>query len=197
MSDRTEQIAEHNEHKQESSLELSAPEPAYDSNAQWHVLWTRSNFEKRVEEQLTKKGYEVFLPEVNLWCNKRKALATASTPMFRSYLFVHAEIDKETYIDISNAKGLVSILGHSWDRLGTVPEHEIDSIKLAVSSELPTMPYPYIKQGSRVKVIRGSLKGAEGHLVKKEQSKGLFVLSVELLHRSVAVEVDCTDVVPV
>lgn len=180
----------------DDNAELDFLDSHADAELCWHVLWTRSNFEKKVYEDLHKKGYEVFLPEVVQWTQRRGSLFKKTAPMFKSYLFVRASVTKEAYIDISGTKGLVQILGPRWDKLATVSDREIDSIRLTANSNLPAMPYPTMQAGTPVRVIKGKLAGAEGRLVKKEHSKGLFVISVELLHQSVAVEIDCTDIVP-
>ena len=59
------------------------------------------------------------------------------------------------------------------------------------------MAYPYLTEGTRVRITQGSLANAEGILVRTDPDTGLFVLSVNLLRCSVAVEVQCTDIVPV
>ena len=162
----------------------------------WHVLWTRSNFEKVVYEQLKEKGYEVFLPLVTEWSRRSDSKKLCQTPMFKGYLFLYGGIDRYAYLDISNTNGLVSILGHRWDRLAHIPREEIESIKLTVSNNIPSVPYPYLEQGDRVRITKGSLANAEGILVKSEPDKGLFVISINLLRRSIAVEVDYSNVVP-
>jgi transcription antitermination factor NusG len=65
-----------------------------------------------------------------------------------------------------------------------------------VGSRLPALAHPYLKEGRRVRIVRGPLAGVEGILASARLDKGLLVLSVDLLQRSVAVEVDCTQVVP-
>jgi transcription antitermination factor NusG len=160
----------------------------------WYVLWTRSNHEKNVAGQLAAKGYEVFLPMISEWSGRRRGHAVCQAPMFRSYLFLRHRVDKKAYLDICNTKGLVSILGERWDKLATIPDHEIQSIKLVMNSHLPTMPYPWLSTGSEVRITRGSLANAQGILVDSEIPNGLFVISVKLLQRSVAVKVDCADV---
>jgi transcription antitermination factor NusG len=163
----------------------------------WHVLWTRSNCERVVHDQLAQKGYEVFLPQVQQWTlRKHGGLQASRVPMFKGYLFLNHAVDKTAYLDICKVDGLVAILGTRWDRLARVPNGEIDAIRLAVQSQLPTMPYPYLAAGDKVRITHGSLTNAEGILVKTEQTKGLFILSVNLLRRSVAVEVHCANVVP-
>ena len=77
-----------------------------------------------------------------------------------------------------------------------VAEHEIESLRALSRSDLPSLPYPYLKEGMRVRIASGPLAGLEGILERRKEEKGFLVLSVEVLCRSVAVEVDCTSVVP-
>jgi len=118
--------------------------------------------------------------------------------MFPGYLFLrHDAMDKMSYIEVCKTKGLVRILGERWDHLGTVPSGEIEAIQKVIEAELPAMPHPYLREGQRVRVARGPLANAEGILVKSEPKRGVLVLSVDLLRRSVGVEIDCTMVNPI
>jgi transcription antitermination factor NusG len=162
----------------------------------WYVLWTRSNYERIVHDHLAQKGYEVFLPQIQQWTPRKHGPQACRAPLFKSYLFLRHAVDKDAYLDICKSDGLVAILGARWDRLARVPDNEIDAIKLAVSSDLPTMPYPYLEEGTKVRITQGTLANAEGILIRTEPARGLFILSVNLLRRSVAVEVHCANVVP-
>jgi transcription antitermination factor NusG len=166
----------------------------------WHVLWTRSNSEHLVAEQLQAKDYEVFLPmidEVSLGRVRGRRKPIHSVPMFKGYLFLRHRIDRTSFIDISNTRGVVHILGPRWDRLAQVPDEELASIKRAQESHEPVLPYPYLKIGSRVRITRGTLASAQGILVRTELAKGLLVISVDLLQKSIAVKVSCADVGPI
>jgi transcription termination/antitermination protein NusG len=115
--------------------------------------------------------------------------------MFPSYLFVHHIMDKIGFIDVSKARGLVRVLGECWDRLSPVPEREINAIQRVLQAEVPVAPHPYVREGQQVRITHGPLSGVEGILVQSKLSKGLLVLSIDLLRRSLAVEVDATAVV--
>jgi len=158
----------------------------------WHVLWTKSNCEQSVYEQLAAGGFDVLLPTVDKWSRRRQARCLYRAPLFPGYLFVRHAIDKKSYIDICKARGLVRILGERWDKLATVPDGEIDAIRRVNQSDLPRMPHPYLKVGQSVRIISGPLANVQGVFVKEESKKGLLVLSVEMLRRSLAVEIDCT-----
>jgi transcription antitermination factor NusG len=161
-------------------------------NRRWHVLWTRSNCEQRVYQQLTAKGFEAFLPRAAMWSRRRAKRHLTETPMFPGYLFLHHCVDKASYIEICNSIGLVSILGERWDQLEVVPDSEIRGIQHALRARLPIFPYPYLREGQRVRIAHGPLAEVEGIFVRGNPNKGLLVLSIDMLRRSVAVELDCT-----
>jgi transcriptional antiterminator NusG len=164
--------------------------------AQWFVLWTHSHSERLVHDQLAEKGFDIFLPTMRMWSRRKGAQSAIAVPMFPGYVFVHHPIDKASYIQISKTRGLVRVLGDRWDRLHSVPDGEIDTIRRVASAGVPAFPVPYLREGQPVRLIAGPLAGLEGLLVSTKPQKGLFVVSVDLLQRSVAVEVDCTQVRP-
>jgi transcription antitermination factor NusG len=179
-----------------ASATVPARRTAGERRPQWHALWTRSNCEQLVHDQLQGMGFRAFLPKVFAWSKRTGARKRVSVPLFPGYLFLYEALDKSRYVDVRKARGLVTILGASWDRPAVVPDAEIDGIRSVVAAGVPVLTHPYLKQGRRVRIVRGPLAGVEGVLSEARPEKGLLVLSVELLQRSVAVEVDCTDTVP-
>jgi transcription termination/antitermination protein NusG len=162
----------------------------------WYALWTNSHCEQLVCDQLLEKGFAALLPTVEIWSRRRGVRRLISAPMFPSYLFLHGTIDKKAYIEVSKVKGLVCMLGERWDRLTTIPDDEMQAIEKLSASRQPVLPYPYLKEGQRARITSGPLAGVEGILVESKPEQGLLVLSLHLLHRSVAVVVDGCDVVP-
>ena len=158
----------------------------------WRVLWTRSNCEQLVYDQLAAKGFDLFLPTAEAWSRRGGVRVRGPVPLFRSYLFLRHAVDKASYLEVCKARGLVRMLGERWDRLEVVPDSEIGGIQKLVHSDLPIFPYPYFREGQRVRITHGPLADVEGVLVRGNPKKGLFVVSVDLLRRSVAVQLDCT-----
>lgn len=174
---------------------LDAPDGLADGGlAQWYALYTRGKCEQLVYDQLAAKGFHLFLPKLQIWSRRSGLRHAISLPMFPGYLFLQHAIDKVSYLEVRKARGLVRILGERWDRLAVVPEGEIDAVRRVVCADQPVNPYPYLREGQRVRIIHGPLAGVEGILVHSHASKGLLVLSIELLQRSLAVQVDCTAV---
>ncbi|MGH9365222.1 MAG: transcription termination/antitermination protein NusG [Thermoanaerobaculia bacterium] len=159
---------------------------------QWHVLWTRSNCEQLVFNQLTTKGFHLFLPRVDRWSRQSGVRYLSRVPLFPGYLFLHHAIDKASYIEVCKPTGLVSVLGERWDRLAVVPDAEIEAIRRVLDAKLPALAHPYLREGQRVRITHGPLVDVEGILVRGKPNRGLLIVSVDMLRRSVAVEVDCT-----
>jgi transcription antitermination factor NusG len=159
------------------------------------VGWTRSNCETLVRDQLVAKGFEVFLPTLDVWSRQRGPRRLVSVPMFSGYVFLHEHLDKQRHAQARSTRGLVRILGEGWDRPAIVPDAEVEAIRRVVEAGAPAFSHPYLKVGQRVRIVRGSLAGVEGILVRTRPDKGFVVLSVDMLHSSVAVHVECTDVV--
>ena len=158
----------------------------------WYALWTKSHCEQLVFDRLGAKGFHVFLPKIEAWSRQDGMRHRIPVPMFPSYLFLHHALDLNSYIEVLKTRELVRILGDGRDRLAVVPDAEIDAIQKVVHAHLPTLPYPFLREGQRVRITKGPLAGVEGILVHTKPNKGLLVLSIELFQRSVAVEVDCT-----
>ena len=106
------------------------------------------------------------------------------------YLFVNVPM-KERRLDIVKVPSVVRIIGSN-NGPEPIPDEQIQSLKHFVFAEIPLNPYPYLKEGDEVRIIRGSLKGLRGILVEKK-SNFRFVLSVDLIQQSVSCEIDAED----
>ncbi len=158
----------------------------------WYALWTKSHCEQMVCDQLAAKGFHAFLPKIEAWSRRGGVRHHIPVPMFPGYLFLHHAMELNSYIEVLKTRELVRVLGDGRDRLAVVPDAEIEAIQKVVQAHLPALPYPYLREGQRVRITGGPLTGVEGILVHTKPNKGLLVLSIELFQRSVAVEVDCT-----
>lgn len=159
----------------------------------WWALYTRSRHEKAVAGMLMAKNFEVFLPlyrSSHRWSDRKVVI---SLPLFPSYVFVRGGLHRR--LDVVTTPGIHSVLLRG-ERIAIIPECEIEAVRRAVEGPSRLEPHPYLKCGERVRVIRGSLEGVEGILVRKKNVFRL-VLSVEMMAQSAAVEIDASDVEPV
>jgi transcription antitermination factor NusG len=160
------------------------------------VTESHSHCEQIVYDQLVHQGLCAFLPKVDVWSKRRGVRHLIQAPMFPGYLFLQGVMDKDVYLKVRKARGLVNVLGERWDRLSAIPDNEMEAIRTVVESHERVLPFPYLREGQRARIASGPLAGVEGILVESRPQRGLLVLSVHLLQRSVAVVVDGTDVVP-
>jgi transcription antitermination factor NusG len=155
----------------------------------WYALQVRTRHESGVADNLGGKGYEWFLPlskARKCWSDRIKDVAS---PLFPGYLF--CRFDSQNRLPILKTPGVIQIVGHNRQPVA-VDESEIAAIQTLVASGVPNQPWSFREIGERVEIKSGPLRGLEGILVKSLESRGRhrLVLSVSLLQRSVAVEVD-------
>ncbi len=152
----------------------------------WHALYTRHQHEKAVAGLLSKKGFEVFLPlymTTHRWKDRNRIL---SLPLYPSYVFLRGGLDRR--LAILTTPGTIGVVGYA-GRASRIPDEEIEAIRRLVESKLKAEPHPFLRDGDWVRVKSGPLEGIEGILVRKKNMYRL-VLSVELLEKSISVEVD-------
>jgi len=174
----------------QNSSELSAP-----PNDAWYAIWTRSHYERQVQEQLAARGFSAFLPEMGTWSKRDGRMHVVPAPMFPGYLFVRGTMEKHAYIEMLKVRGIVRILEDGWKRLTPIPDPEVDAIERVLQANVPVFAHA-LHQGDRVRVTEGPLKGVEGVFIQDKPDCGRLIVSVGLLGRGVAVEVDCTSITP-
>ena len=164
------------------------PLPIDTSNpaSNWYALYTRHQHEKVVAQILTRRGFEILLPlykSVRRWKDRTKVL---SVPLFSCYIFLKGGLERRW--DILNTPGIYDLVSSGGQPIA-IPTHEINAIQQVVNSGFRLEPHPFLKIGERVRIKRGPLAGLQGLLVRQRNIYRL-VLSVEMLGRAAAVEVD-------
>jgi transcription antitermination factor NusG len=155
----------------------------------WYVVYTNANHEKRVAQQLGQRSIEHLLPlydSVRRWKDRRVHL---QMPLFPGYVFVRIALrDRLQVLQIPSVAHLVSFNGQA----AALPEGDIHAIQNCLNHGHQVEPHPYLAAGRRVRVKSGPLQGLEGTILRRK-NKMRFILSFELIMRSVAVEIDETE----
>jgi transcription antitermination factor NusG len=142
-----------------------------------------------VARQLEERRIETFLPLYRSWHRWKDRRKLVELALFPSYVFVRIEsTDKLRVLQVSGVVSLVSFNG----QIATLPEQEIEALRRGLENDVHAEPCPYLRIGRRVRVVRGPMAGAEGILTRKKD-KCRMVMSVDVLQRSVAVEIDGSD----
>jgi len=174
----------------EASVLSSWPASAID--AHWYAAYTRANHEKRVAEQLVQRAVEHFLPcydSVRRWKDRKVCL---QMPLFPGYVFVRIPLCEQMRVrEIPSVAKLVGFNGTPT----ALPDEEIHAMRNGLAQGVCAQPHPYLTVGRRVRVVAGPLVGLQGILLKRK-NRTRFVISLELIMRSVAVEVDPAELRP-
>jgi len=168
----------------------SDPRPADQLKSHWYAAHVCSRHEKQVARQLEERHVSYFLPvyrSVRRWKDRRKELDLV---LFPGYVFVHLDLkDRLRVLQVPSVVRFVSFNG----RPAALPDAEIEVLVNGLAKGVRAEPHPYLKVGHRVRVKYGPLAGTQGILVRRKD-KFRVVLSIDLIMRSVAVEVDEADV---
>ncbi len=159
----------------------------------WFALQVRPRHEKTAACALRSKGFEEFLPlctAVRRWSDRTKELRT---PLFPRYVFCHFDLRHK--LSILTTPGVTSIVGVGKSPT-PVADSEISALQAIVKSGLPAQSWPFLQVGQGVRIEDGPLASVEGILVNFKNHHRL-VVSVTILQRSVAVEVDRLWVTPI
>ncbi len=162
-------------------------------NLAWYAIRTRSRHEKLVNQQLTSRGIEAFLPLTDRRRRWKDRWKTVSFPLFSGYCF--ARFRYQDRLTVQTAVGAVQILGINGEAT-PIPDHEIEAVRQLVTSTLPFDPHPYLKEGMEVEVVLGPLAGIRGVLVRKGD-RARLVVAIHLIQQAASVELDAADVLPV
>jgi len=158
-------------------------------NGPWYVLYTCPRHEKRVATQIERRNFSCFLPvyrSVRRWKDRRKELELA---LFPGYVFVCMPLEKKLRVlELPGVVRLVSFNGQP----ASISASEIETLQNRLSGALKVEPHPYLRTGRRVRVRSGAMQGLEGIIVRRKD-RCRVVFSIDLIQRSVAVEVDEAD----
>lgn len=159
----------------------------------WYGIRTRSNHERIAATVLTGKGYEPYLPLYASQEGSANRRIRSEHPLFPGYVFCRFDATKR--LPILMTTGVISVLGFGKEP-APIPDVEIDAVRAVLQSGLPAKPHAYLREGQRVRVASGSLGGLEGIVVKKKNVCRMIV-SVTMLQRSIAVEIDTDLLAPI
>jgi transcription antitermination factor NusG len=160
----------------------------------WFAVGTRARQEKLISEILYNKGYELFLPlykSRRFWSDRIKEV---ELPLFPGYLFCRLT-PKQRTLPLLMTPGVRGIVGFG-NEPTPIPDFEIEAVQAIVKSKLLALPHPFLRVGQQVRVTYGPLEGLRGILISSKKNCR-FIVSVEMLQRSVAVEVDGAWIEPV
>jgi transcriptional antiterminator NusG len=158
----------------------------------WYVIHTRSRHEYKVNSGLIQKNLTTFLPEIEIWSKRKDRKKKISIPLFSGYIFVETVfLDNETKLEILKTPGAVRILGKKENSEPMpVPDEKIQAIKLFLDKKVEVFSLQFPKKGELARITSGPFAGIEGTVIKCDFAKEMFVVSIDILNRAVAVKLE-------
>lgn len=159
---------------------------------QWYAAYTCSRHEKRVAAHLAKRDVDCFLPlyeSMRRWKDRRLWM---QMPLFPGYVFVRIMLSERVRVlEVPGIARLVCFNGVP----SPLPAQEIEAIRSALSQNLRAEPFGFLTSGRRVQVKTGPLAGLKGTVIRRKGRSGI-VLSMNLIRRSILVDLDGADIEP-
>ncbi len=152
----------------------------------WYAIAVKPHAETAVGIALERKSFETFFPTLTIerrWSDRAKKLAA---PLIPGYVF--CRFDGEHRLPIMTTPGVREIVGYG-RQAAPVDESELTALRRVIASGGPVRSCDYLRHGDRVEVAEGPMQGLRGLLLEVKGSCRV-VVSVELLQRSVSVELD-------
>jgi transcription antitermination factor NusG len=165
-----------------------------EASHRWYALHVRTRFEKSVSAILRNKGFDEFLPIYQSRRQWSQRIAEIDLPLFPGYVFCRFE-PTERRIPIVTTPGVIGIVGFGGKPV-PVDDGEIEAIHRVLDTGIAAEPWKYVPSGQRVRIGPGALAGLEGIFIEVNKSHRLL-LSLSLLQRSVAIQIDAAWVTPI
>ena len=176
----------------EPALLLSAKPHEEYFEPHWFAVYTRANHEKSVAEELERRSVECLLPLHETVSRRKDRRVRLHLPLFPGYVFVRLALrDRLRVLKISSVVRFVGFGGNPTPLQG----EDIETIRACLDRNHPMQPHAYVQRGQRVRVLSGPLQGLTG-IVVRQKNCTRFVVSLDLLMRSIAVEISISDIIP-
>ena len=159
------------------------------NSAKWYALHTRSRFEQKVYDGLRGKSIEAFLPRIQVMSRRRDRRKKILIPMLPGYVFVRSQLQVEEHLQILKTVGVVRMVGFR-GQAAPANEEEISSLMILDGTDRTVQNRAYMEKGDRVIIAEGPLKGLMGFYLHHKDQTDRVVISIELLHRSLEVEIE-------
>jgi transcriptional antiterminator NusG len=160
---------------------------------EWFALYVKSRHECVTSRELRKKEIDTFLPSVKRWRQWKDRRMLVDFPLFPGYLFVHIRPDSENFVNVLKTRGAVTLVSSQPGNPTPVADEEISSLKVLIESGKDLDIYPHLREGDRVRLKRGPLKGAEG-ILRGKDDQYMFLVNINLLGRSVGLKIYADDI---
>jgi transcription antitermination factor NusG len=165
-------------------------DPNFEAPASWYAIYCKSRHERQAHQKLAAKGVETFIADYETsaqWGARRRKVKKNLLP---GYLLVRVNKSPHLYYEILQTPGVVKFVGNPWPHLSFIPDAQVESLQVLLASQQSFLEVPYWSSGDAVEVIAGPLLGFRGRVISVKDNRSRVIVSIDVLQRSVQVELD-------
>lgn len=155
----------------------------------WYAIHTRSNYEQKVHDGFCGKSIETLLPRCQVMSRRKDRQKKLFVPLLPGYVFVRTDLNQVEHLDILKTVGVVRMLGFEGKPVPASDE-EIAALTILDGTDRTVQNQSFIKRGDRIMIMDGPFKGLVGFYIRHKGQSDKVVVSIELLNRSLAVEIE-------
>lgn len=160
------------------------------NHIRWYALYCKSRHEHKVNARLVAKGFKTYLADFKTRAQWGTRIRKTRRNLLPGYVLVQAQIDSSTYLQILQTESVLNFVGHAWPQLSWIPNEQVENLRRVLESGEHFEETTYWQRGERVEIIAGPLRGVQGLIAGLTNRQNRVIISIDLLKRSLAVEVD-------
>jgi len=153
---------------------------------EWFILQFKSNSHYQAKKNLTRQGFEVFLPLHDTTSRKLSRFINTSKPLFPGYMFVRFNRAESEWHKINNTYGVSRLITFN-SILKSIPTSFVDSLMNRFDLSGKLLPIQKLKKGDQVKVLNGPFANFIAKVETYETDQRIWIL-MDLMGRKTKIQ---------
>lgn len=161
----------------------------------WFLAQLKPNSARIARENLSRQGFETFLPLEEVTVRRRGQFAVTMRPIFPGYMFVSFDRERGFWRAINSTYGVIKLVSFGREP-APVPERLITELMLRCDSTGKLLPPTTLEPGESVRVQSGPFANLVAEIEKIEPDRRVWLL-LDILGRKTRVAVSADRVRPI
>ena len=148
---------------------------------EWFILQFKPNSHYQAKKNLTRQGFEVFLPLHDTTSRKLSRFVSTSKPLFPGYMFIRFDRAKPEWHKINNTYGVSRLITFN-SILKSIPTTFVDILMKRCDLSGKLILVKKLKKGAQVTVLKGPFVNFIATVEEYEADQRIWIL-IDLMGR--------------
>jgi transcriptional antiterminator RfaH len=153
---------------------------------EWFILQFKANSHHQAAKNLTRQGFETFLPLHETTSRRLSRFINTSKPLFPGYMFIRFDKAESEWHKINNTYGVSRLITFN-SLLKSIPTSFVDNLMMRYDLSGKLLPIKKLKKGDQVTVIKGSFANFIATVEKYEADQRIWIL-MDLMGRKTKIQ---------